>query len=232
MIVNVFERTEIKYRLDANMLENLVYAISPYVTPDKYREYTICNLYLDTDDYALIRNSIEKPVFKEKLRLRSYGTPTADSNVFLEIKRKYKGVVAKRRIGIALWEAESYIEEGVAPSDNSQIFREIDYMMKRYSPVPKLFLAYDRMAVTGADDKNLRITFDRNIRSRQDDLHLENGDRGELLLDKSECIMEIKTNTAIPLWLSDILSRYQVYPASFSKYGTVYKQKIWSEYYV
>lgn len=219
--------------LDADLLEKLVYAMSPYVTSENYGKYTICNLYLDTDDYALVRNSIERPVFKEKLRLRSYGTPTADSNVFLEIKRKYKGVVAKRRIGIPLWEAEGYIEEGILPSDSSQIFREIDWMMKYYRPAPKLFLAYDRIAVTGVTDKSFRITFDRNIRSRQDDLRLGHGSEGELLLDKSVCVMEIKTNAAaIPLWLSGILSGYEIYPASFSKYGTVYKQKIWSEYYV
>ncbi|MGI6745365.1 MAG: VTC domain-containing protein [Acutalibacteraceae bacterium] len=122
-------------------------------------------------------------------------------------------------------EAQRYLRQGVSPSQDSQIFREIDYMMKFYNPGPKLFLAYDRMAFWGVHNKDLRLTFDYNIRSRQDDLSLEQGDKGDLLLDKNVCIMEIKTNSAIPLWLTEILSKNEIYPTSFSKYGTVYQQK-------
>ncbi|OQA48238.1 MAG: VTC domain protein [Firmicutes bacterium ADurb.Bin300] len=232
MIVNVFERTEKKYRVEKNIVKDLIYSMSDNVMPDKFGKYTICNLYFDTDDYSIIRKSTEKPVFKEKLRLRSYGVPSLESDVFFEIKRKYKGIVSKRRISLPLWEAQRYLRQGVSPSQDSQIFREIDYMMKFYNPGPKLFLAYDRMAFWGVHNKDLRLTFDYNIRSRQDDLSLEQGDNGDLLLDKNVCIMEIKTNSAIPLWLTEILSKNEIYPTSFSKYGTVYQQKIWSDYYV
>ncbi len=230
MAVNVFERTEEKYIVDGALIEKLIREMSDYLKPDKYGQYTICNIYLDSDDFQMIRSSIEKPPYKEKLRLRSYGCPSANSNVFLEIKKKYKGVVGKRRISIPLWEAENYIEEGIPPSDDSQIFREIDYAMKLYKPKPKLYLAYDRTAFVGIDLPDLRITFDNRVRSRTDDLYLEHGDRGDLFLDGDLYIMEIKTNNAMPLWLVHILSELQLYPTSFSKYGKIYQKKMWSEY--
>ncbi len=232
MIVNVFQRTEKKYSVNRNTVKDLLCQMSDNVKPDIFGKSTICNLYFDTDDYSIISKSIEKPLFKEKLRLRSYGVPTPETDVFFEIKRKFKGVVSKRRISLPLWEAQRYLCQGVSPSKDSQIFREIDYMMRFYNLSPKLFLAYDRAAFWGVNDKDLRITFDYNIRSRQDELSLERGDKGDLLLDKSHCIMEIKTNSTIPLWLTGILSKNEIYPAPFSKYGMVYKQKIWSGYYV
>ncbi len=230
MAVNVFERTEEKYIVDGALIEKFVGELKDYLKPDKYGQYTICNIYLDNDDYQMIRTSIEKPAYKEKIRLRSYGCPNANSNVFLEIKKKYKGVVGKRRINIPLWEAENYIEEGIPPSDDSQIFHEIDYLMKFYRPTPKLYLAYNRTALVGIDHPDLRITFDNRVRSRTDDLYLEHGDKGDLFLDSDMYIMEIKTNNAMPLWLVHTLSELAVYPTSFSKYGQIYQKKMWSEY--
>ena len=169
-IQTVFERTEKKYILTISQRRALLEKIMEYIKPDEYGESTVCSLYFDTDDSHLIRKSMEKPIYKEKLRLRSYSTPKADSNVFLELKKKYKGVVYKRRQTLKYTQAMDYINKGLMPND-SQIMREIDWAMKYYEGIaPKMFIAYDRTAFYSKTDHELRITFDRNVRFRTDNL--------------------------------------------------------------
>lgn len=227
MAVNyTFQRIEKKYRLSPEQYEAFLKEIAPYMRLDEYGLHTICNIYYDTDNSELIRRSIEGPKYKEKLRLRSYGIPKDDSRVFLEIKKKFKGVVFKRRVGMTYSEASAYTLDGVKPSFSNQILSEIDYFMNYYKPVPKLFLAYDRTAWFGIEDSQLRMTFDSNIRSRTDELDLTKGDHGELLLNDKSVILEIKVALAYPMWLTEILSRLKIYPVSFSKYGNIYKEQI------
>lgn len=222
-----FKRTEKKYLMSEAVYEALRSALVPYMKVDKYGLHTICNIYYDTQCYDLIRTSIEKPVYKEKLRLRSYGIPSEQSDVFIEIKKKYNGIVYKRRIMLPLHQASDYLEHGAYPPDDSQILHEIDYFIKFYQPTAKLFLAYDRIAMYGIDDPDFRITFDRNIRSRSERLRLSAGDDGELLFaDAPRYLMEVKITGAMPLWLSHILAQLELYPVSFSKYGAVYTSKI------
>ena len=223
---NVFERFEKKYMLTRQTYNLFLEAIEPYMCADSYGQHTIGNIYYDTDTYELIRQSIEKPKYKEKLRLRSYGIPNEESTVYLEIKKKYKGIVYKRRIDLTLAEAEAYLNRGIRPQKDSQILREIDYFISFYKPKPKVYLAYDRVAYFGREDSSVRITFDHNIRSREYDLSLSKGDRGELLLEDYKYLMEIKVAGAMPMWLSKILADLEIYPASFSKYGSVYKTSI------
>lgn len=200
------------------------------MTEDKYGLHTICSIYFDTDDDRLIRNSIERPLYKEKLRLRSYGVPTNDdSEVFLELKKKYKGIVYKRREALTLFAAESYIQNGLFPAD-SQIFREINYFRSYYSAYPKIFIAYDRIAMAGNSDTNLRMTFDFRIRCRRNDLDLQAGDHGTELLSSGSVLMEIKIPGAMPLWLCSALSQLKLYPVSFSKYGQFYIKELKGEY--
>ena len=224
----IFERTEKKYLLSKEQYELLLEKSKEYIKSDKYGVTSICNLYFDTEDSELIRTSIEKPLYKEKLRLRSYGTPTSeDSKVFLEIKKKYDGVVYKRRVSMSLKESEEYLNKGIKPEcENGQIIREIDYIIEHYNLKPKLFLAYDRIAYNGIEDVALRITFDTNIRSRENDLSLMAGSYGDNLIDDNTYLMEIKANGGMPLWLVDLLSTLEIYPLSFSKYGNIYKRSI------
>ena len=222
-IQTVFERTEKKYILTLSQRRRLLEVISRYIKPDEYGESTVCSLYFDTDDSRLIRHSMEKPVYKEKLRLRSYSTPKRDSNVFLELKKKYNGVVYKRRQTLKYTQAMDYIREGIMPND-SQIMREIDWAMQYYPGIaPKMFIAYDRTAFYSKTDHELRITFDRNVRFRTDNLDLAKGHYGERILDANLCIMEIKALSAMPLWLTQALSDLKIFPGSFSKYGTAYE---------
>lgn len=223
----VFQRTEKKYLLTEKQYNLLLEKTKKRIKADKYGITSISNIYFDTDDNELIRTSIEKPLYKEKLRLRSYGTPDSDeSKVFLEIKKKFDGVVYKRRAAMTFRESENYLNNGIKPSENGQIINEIDYIINHYNLKPKLFLAYDRIAYNGIEDEELRITFDKNIRSRENDLSLKSGSYGTNLLDSNTYLMEIKANGGMPLWLADLLSELEIYPMSFSKYGNIYKKSL------
>lgn len=223
----VFKRTEKKYILNQNQYDSLLKVIEQHMEADEFGMHTICNLYFDTDDYRIIRRSIEKPVYKEKLRLRSYGIPTPDDKVYLELKKKFKGVVYKRRVRMKLSDSKRYLETGELPFEDKQVMKEIDYFIKFYgNPIPKIYIAYDRIAYYTKDDESFRITFDSNIRSRSTDLLLESGDEGELLLEKGTYVMEVKAIAVMPDWLIRALDELEIYPRSFSKYGTIYTEKL------
>lgn len=198
--------------------------LAGYMNVDQYGLHTISNIYYDTDNYELIRTSIERPIYKEKLRLRAYGTPGEEDFVFLEIKKKFKGIVYKRRVQLKLREARYYLQEGEQPENSGQILREIDWVWNKYHLVPKVLIAYDRLALFGKEDENLRITFDQNIRFRESVLDLSKGPWGYPLLDPERFLMEIKIPDAMPLWLSKLLNEQRIFPASYSKYGQCYKE--------
>ncbi len=219
MNICVFQRYEFKYLLSASQYCNLLREASPYLTADSHGKSTVQSLYYDTDDYRLIRRSLEKPDYKEKLRLRSYGLAREGDAVFLELKKKCCGVVYKRRIETSVKDIkENRLGEG-------QISREIEYFNLFYRGLsPKMLLLYDRAAYFGKDD--LRVTFDSNIRYRTDRLSLSAGLDGTPVINDGRILMEIKTDTAIPLWLAKILSREKIVNTSFSKYGEAYKAEL------
>lgn len=224
----IFQRIEKKYLLSTEQYRRLLAEIGDRLEPDKHGRSTICSLYLDTPDYRLIRASIDAKayqdtVYKEKLRLRSYGTPSDTDKVFLEIKKKFKGVVYKRRVSMKLFEAMNYIHGGKKPFD-SQIMREIDYAMHFYEqPLPTAMLSYEREAYYIKEHSNCRITFDTNVRYRQTDLSPALGDTGKPIQPPDTVLMEIKTDGAMPRWLAATLDRHEIHPATFSKYGTAYR---------
>lgn len=223
-VLQVFERYEKKYLLTHEQEEQFLKAIEGKMILDQYGEHTICNIYFDDDNFELIRESLEKPLYKEKLRLRTYGVPkSTDHQAFVEIKKKYKGVVYKRRIPLKLREAEDYLYNGIRPKKDSQILREIDWFLKIHAPVkPKVVLTYVRRAFYGAENPDFRMTIDRDITCRYDDLHLTSGVHGDKLLKDGQSLLEIKIPGVMPLWMSKILSELKIYPASYSKYGTYY----------
>ncbi len=221
MYENVFKRVEEKYVLNKKQKEKFFQKVNPYLQPNRFFEATICNIYFDTQNYDLIVHSLEKPPFKEKIRLRSYNVPTLEDTVYLEIKNKYKGIVGKRRVKMKLSEFYEYLNTKKY-KQNNQIMREIDYYFTYYKLKPTLYIAYDRQSYMGADNPNLRITLDTNLRSRKEDLFLELGDAGKKYFKEEIYIMEIKTLGAMPLWLVQVLSELKIYPTSFSKYGSIY----------
>lgn len=221
-----FQRMEKKFLLSASQYETLLREFAPYFQIDQYGQHTICNIYFDTSDDLLVRRSIEKPIYKEKLRLRSYGVPDQSATLFLEIKKKYKSEVFKRRAPLSFTEAARFLNTGELPQREDQILKELRYFVQHYQPRPHVFLAYDRVAMAGIEDSSLRVTFDKNIRCREDRLNPALGDEGRLILPGDQYLMEIKVPGAYPLWMTHILSREKIYPISYSKYGSFYKQKL------
>ena len=217
-----FKRIEKKYLLSEKQFDALFNRIGSHLKPDEYGRSTVMSLYLDTPDYRIICNSIEAVDYKEKLRLRSYGTASADSKVFLELKKKFGGVVYKRRVAMTLIEAERYLQMGIKPFE-SQIMAEIDWAMKLYGrPKPAVMIACEREAWFDEEHPDLRLTFDRNIRYRENELRLSKGSAGIRLLPEQTVLLEIKTAGAMPLWLARALDTEGILPGSFSKYGAAY----------
>ena len=229
----VFKRYELKYMLTLEQKEKILEAMSPYMKLDKYGRTTIRNIYFDTDSYRLIRHSIEKPAYKEKIRIRSYSQATADSTVFVELKKKYEKVVYKRRLPLCEADAMAWVcRENPCPV-NTQISREIDYFIDFYGKLnPTVFLSYEREAYYDKGGGDFRVTFDDTILCRQTDVNLCSTTYGTPILPEGKVLMELKCSGGIPLWMVEVLSRERIYKTSFSKYGTAYSTLIFPEIYL
>ena len=220
-----FKRYELKYLLTRRQKEAVLQAMRPYMRLDKYGRTTIRNIYFDTDTYRLIRRSLEKPAYKEKLRIRSYQTAAPEDPVFVELKKKYQSVVYKRRVVLPEQEALQSFRENTPLPLQSQIADEIEYFRSYYSPLrPTAFLSYEREAFRMTDGSDFRVTFDENILCRNRDFSLGSEIYGVSLLPEGCTLMELKTPGGLPLWLTSVLTRFRIYQTSFSKYGTAYQK--------
>lgn len=223
----VFERYELKYMLTQEQKKKVLAAMAPHMALDKFGRTTIRNLYFDTNNYRLIRHSIEKPAYKEKLRIRSYGRATSGSTVFVELKKKYRHIVYKRRVSVPEKEATEWLCGGHRCDTDTQISEEIDYFMDYYETLhPVVFLTYEREAFYSRDNSDFRVTFDDTVLCRQEELSFESEIYGTPLLPEGMVLMEIKCSGGIPLWMARVLSAEQIYKTSFSKYGTAYQTMI------
>ena len=224
-IISVMKRYELKYLLNKDQLKYFMNEIGRYMKVDKYGLTSIASIYFDTPDYQLINKSIEKPKYKEKLRLRGYGLVDSGQPTFLEVKRKCEGIVYKRRIALPEDEAFELITKTEA-KEKDQISRELEAFMEAYKKLePKYMIIYDRLAYY-QDDSDLRITIDMNPRYRTNDLNLHTSMDGIPLIEEGGAILEVKVQHSIPTWLSAILSKGRIYQTSFSKVGTAHKEEM------
>lgn len=226
----IFKRCELKYILSQEQKEKLEKIMQSYMQLDQYGRTTIRNIYFDTDTLLLIRRSIEKPAYKEKLRIRSYEQASSDSTVFVELKKKYDSVVYKRRIALPERQAMDWVTGKTSCCKHTQISAEIDYFIQYYETLhPVVFLSYAREAYFAKDHSDFRVTFDDTILFRQFDLSLQSAAYGTPLLPEGKVLMELKCSGGIPLWMAHFLSSEQIYKTSFSKYGTAYKNHIFCQ---
>ncbi len=224
--INVMKRYEIKYILTKEQTEYLVQGLNGHMEVDQYGKTSICSLYYDTPNHRLIRESLDKPEFKEKCRLRSYGLAKPGKPVYLELKRKAFGIVYKRRIETSIDDVNKFFKDKKDIFKEGQIEKEITYFRNFYdSLVPSCLIIYDRVAYYEPDG-DLRLTIDYNPRYRLDDLNLDTSIEGKSLLDEGSTILEIKVQEAIPIWLSSLLANGKIFRGSFSKYGEAYKKEI------
>lgn len=224
----VFKRHELKYILSKEQKEHILKSVEPYMKLDEYGRTTIQNIYFDTENYRLIRRSIEKPDYKEKLRVRRYVNKNTGNKVFVEIKKKYEKIVYKRRLSLHEEDAMQWLT-GKSPCEvDSQIGREIDYFLQYYGTLkPALFLSYEREAYYSQDGSDFRITFDENVRCRQERIMFQSDAGGIFVLDEDKVLMEIKCSGGMPMWMAESLSKEKIYKTSFSKYGTAYQNIIY-----
>lgn len=233
MAITSFKRYEKKYMLMEEQFNKLIPRLLEYMEEDEHckfgEDYSIYNIYYDTKNSDLIKHSLSKPYYKEKLRLRSYKVPKSPKEkVFLELKKKIGGIVNKRRVILTLEEAYKFLENGEKPVAkdyiSEQVVKEIEYFLSKNTVYPAAYISYSRMAFFGKEDRDFRVTFDSNIITRRSNLYLEMGSFGEELLNPGNRLMEVKILGAIPLWLASIFSELEIYSSSFSKYGNEYKK--------
>ena len=227
-IKSIFNRIEEKYMITEDQLEAITPTVLHYMHGDKFGLSTIASLYFDTPDMRIIRASIDAPknTYKEKLRLRCYGIPSDDSPSFVELKKKYLGTVYKRRFEMPYLRAMAFLT-GSAPAPDTQMGREVAYFLEFYPGIrPTIDIFCERIALFGNDDEDLRLTVDRDLRYRMDELDLRKGSRGDPIIDRSLYIMEIKATGAFPLWLTELLDRNGIYPRKFSKYRTAFEHEL------
>lgn len=224
----IFKRYELKYLLTIQQKEALLHAMEPYMALDQYGHSTIRNIYYDTDNFRLVRRSIEHPAYKEKLRVRSYSQAGTQDPVFVELKKKYQSVVYKRRMSLPSNQVQSWLGRQMPVPADTQIAKEIDYFLSYYHTLqPMVFLSYEREAFYDRCGGDFRVTFDNNILARSEELSLGAKVYGTSLLEEGLFLMEIKTAGGIPLWMSHFLSKNKIYKTSFSKYGTAYQTMIY-----
>ena len=234
MAIATFKRYEKKYIISKEKLDKILPLLLEYMELDPYckdgGEYRIYSIYYDTPNHDIIRQNSSKPVYKEKMRVRSYyDNHDPEDKVFMEIKKKSEGVGNKRRIKLKIKEIEPFVRDGVLPETkdylSAQVAKELKYFLEKNRVAPALYVQYDRLALFGKEDKDFRMTFDRNVRTRRH--HFEFGERedDELLLPDGYYIMEIKILGAMPLWLTGLLSENGLFSRGFSKYGVKYKRE-------
>jgi hypothetical protein len=226
-----FKRYELKYMLTRRQVALLKEAMRGHMELDRFGHSTIRNIYLDTDNFRLIRRSIEKPLYKEKLRVRAYGKAGEHDEVFVELKKKYESVVYKRRLTLPHRAAMDALESGAPLPAGGQIAREIAAFRDFYGPTlrPAMFLSYEREAYYPIDGEDFRLTLDDNILWRTDHVDLGTSCFGASLLDPDQVLMELKTPGGFPLWMVRFLSDNHIRKISFSKYGTAYQQLLGAE---
>lgn len=235
MAIEVFSRYELKFMLTEAQYRSIVKEIESRMVCDKYsadgKSYTISNIYYDTPDNFLISTAVKHDgKYRYKIRLRTYDP--SRQTAFLEIKKKFKGLTNKRRTTIYIDDVNQMFSEGVFPEIqpfmNQQVTKELYDIGRSIPLMPKVVISYDRRAFFGSapSDGDLRVTFDHAIRSRRTDLDLRSGSYGDLLIGDKQCIMEVKVDKSVPLWVARLLSENGAYHTKFSKYGTEYKKYI------
>ena len=221
--IQTFARVEKKFLLNRRQAEDVAAGL-------RMRGYermafgssAIQSVYWDTPDYLLIRRSLERPEYKEKFRTRMYGQPGEGDMEFAEIKKKYRGVVYKRRTGLILPEMERALAERAFPEKCGQIGAELKSMMDRYDLRPACLIMYNREAYAREGDEEIRVTMDTGIRFRTDMMDMTRAQTGEEILDRDQVLMEVKIPGVWPLWLLRLLQSAGAQPTHISKYGTAY----------
>ncbi|MEQ6205112.1 polyphosphate polymerase domain-containing protein [Enterococcus mundtii] len=225
---NVFQRKETKYLIPTAQFHSFLKDLKKQMQIDEYGLHTILSLYFDTPDDRFITNSMTKPKYKEKFRVRSYGISQETSMVFLEIKKKVNGIVYKRRMPLTYAEYLQWLDQKYfLKNEAEQIPQEVNWLFKRNPDLsPKTMIIYERISLFGTSDPDFRVTFDQNIRFRSTNLDLSITGKETLVAPEIGILMEVKALGAYPLWFVELLNDYQLKKGSFSKYAETYQRHL------
>lgn len=222
-----FKRVETKYILTQKQEQAFLADLAQHMEADDFAQSSISNVYFDNPDFQMVADSLAKKHGKEKIRMRLYDLqPTASSQAFLEIKKKVEGIGFKYRLTSNPVSVTNYVLTGLADASivDDKVTEELHQLRQRYGTLqPKLVIAYDRQSYKGLDDKNVRLTIDRNLIYRDDRLSAYADRSGHALLPADQVIMEVKVAGDQPAWLQELLVKHGLEKASFSKYGQAYK---------
>lgn len=229
MAIEVFTRREQKYLITKQQYQALIKKLNYRMRPDLNGidgRYTVTSLYFDNEDRDIYYETKNRLRFRQKLRLRVYDDTDINGTAFFEVKQKHNKVVNKRRMILPLQEAYRYLSyspgesrEGYETS-NTQVLREIDHFRWLYQLEPEMIVSYDRHALHEIDNPDLRITFDFNMRTRNDNFAVEDGPYGDNFVDTDLVILEVKVDDSVPLWLTRILQEVQCDQRGASKFCT------------
>lgn len=230
-------RHEFKFAVSYDNMDRLMDDLIPYTRSgehvNKYGIYTVSSMYLDNDARKCYYETLGNDYFSQKIRLRVYGKQnTEDSDSYLEMKQKIDNRIIKRRAKMRLGDAKRFIAECVQQgtaantdefaSSNDQILKEIKQVIVSENLKPVNIISYERLPLAGADDKDLRITFDFLLRTRAEEIDLAKGTHGEKRIPDKTALLEIKTEKPLPFWLVKLLSKYDYRDQLFSKYCSHY----------
>ena len=231
-----FKRIEKKYIVDKEDLDRLLEDLREYLVEDDFPNSSITNIYFDTEDFQVIRDSIAKKNEREKIRMRTYATdPKPSSQVFLELKKKdAQGIGHKFRLATNLGDIQIFMGNGDTvhvPSENKQLVDELSQLRDKYQGLDaRMYIFYNRFSlkekhtIKKQPQTKIRITIDQNLTYRDYDVDILSGVYGNKLVGEGKVVMEIKTPGEQPLWLKTILEKHGIEPKSFSKYGTAYRK--------
>lgn len=223
-----FKRIETKFIITQELFDQLQEQFAPYMEADAYAYSSITNIYFDNPDFQMIQDATNKLNGREKIRMRTYASqPDAQSEAFLEIKKKENEVGYKYRVTSTAEKVLNFVQTGQMdePLADQNVSREMNILLERYGQIqPKMHIAYSRYSMKGINDDQIRITFDSNLRFRHQDVHLGTSALDQSLVEAGEMIMEIKVPGDYPDWLAEILDGHGLVNQSFSKYGVAYKK--------
>lgn len=246
MAIEIFSRREQKYLITRLQYEKLVEKITPFMRNDKYGidgKYTVTSLYFENLEKEIYFETKNKLKYRQKLRLRVYDDTDRNGTAFFEVKQKHNKVVNKRRLVLPLKEAYRYLANespdnlATYETSNNQVLKEIDHFRKFYNLQPEMIVSYNRHAFHGTTDPELRITFDLDLKCRNEDLALEHGPYGVNFIDENLVVLEVKVNDSVPLWLTRFLQELDCEQRSASKFctstellsGDTLPQNMWME---
>ncbi len=237
--IKEYSRYELKYVITEEQRHRLAEFLLDYMQPDVMGDdlgrYNITSLYYDTAEYKAYWDKIEGHKFRRKVRVRVYGnqTITEETPSFAEIKQRRNKTLQKKRVKMPLAAAQALcgagrtIETATATATEQAVIEEIQYLYYTLQLQPACVVSYDRQAFNGSQfDPGLRVTFDVNLRGRTYDLNLLSSGHAEnhFFIPPGWCILEIKVNYRVPLWLTDIIAQQRCTLRRVSKYCAALEQ--------